>query len=100
MAARSTPAPARLRATCCACGCTHPVRLDGHRTEYAVDTTTGEVGRVLHHLGSTALPVGNLLVRCTNRRTTRCAACAEVYRRDTFHLIISASACGPAFLRR
>ncbi|MET9981226.1 tyrosine-type recombinase/integrase [Streptomyces rochei] len=25
-------------------GCTHPVRLDGHRTEYAVDRTTGEIG--------------------------------------------------------
>src|SRR5690606_16589096 len=67
-------------------GCTHPVRLDGHRTEYAVDTTTGEVGRVLH-LDSTALPAGSLLVRCNNRRATRCRACAEVYRRDTYHLI-------------
>ncbi|MFI2228104.1 replication initiator [Streptomyces fradiae] len=68
-------------------GCTHPIRLDGHRTEYAVDRTTGEIGRVLHHLDSSALPAGQLLVRCNNRRTTRCAACAEVYRRDTFHLI-------------
>ncbi|MFB8176056.1 replication initiator [Streptomyces sp. NPDC001709] len=68
-------------------GCTHPIRLDGHRTEYDVDTTTGEIGRVLQHLDSTALPAGQLLVRCNNRRTTRCPACAEVYRRDTFHLI-------------
>ncbi|MGW5612615.1 replication initiator [Streptomyces sp. NPDC003877] len=68
-------------------GCTNPVRLDGHRTEYAVDRTTGEIGRVLHHLDSSSLPAGSLLVRCNNRRATRCAACAEVYRRDTFHLI-------------
>ncbi|WP_407699533.1 replication initiator [Streptomyces broussonetiae] len=68
-------------------GCTHPIRLDGHRTEYDIDTATGEIGRVLHHLDSTALPAGQLLVRCNNRRTTRCPACAEVYRRDTFHLI-------------
>ncbi|MEU6364230.1 replication initiator [Streptomyces sp. NPDC046931] len=68
-------------------GCTRPVRLDGHRTEYAVDTTTGEIGRVLHHLDSSALPAGQLLVRCNNRRATRCAACAETYRRDTYHLI-------------
>lgn len=27
------------------------------------------------------------MVRCGNRRTTRCPACAETYRRDTFHLI-------------
>ncbi|MDG5803258.1 site-specific integrase [Streptomyces ossamyceticus] len=68
-------------------GCTHPIRMDGHRTEYDVDTTTGEIGRILQHLDSTTLPAGQLLVRCNNRRTTRCPACAEVYRRDTFKLI-------------
>ncbi|MFE0672146.1 replication initiator [Streptomyces sp. NPDC058867] len=68
-------------------GCTHPVRLDGHRTEYAVDTATGESGSVLSHLDSATLPAGQLLVRCNNRRATRCAACAETYRRDTYHLI-------------
>ncbi|WP_328781762.1 replication initiation protein [Streptomyces canus] len=68
-------------------GCTHPVRLDGHRTEYEVNKTTGEIGNVLHHLDSSALPAGQLLVRCNNRRATRCAACAETYRRDTYHLI-------------
>ncbi|MFC8239398.1 replication initiator [Streptomyces chartreusis] len=68
-------------------GCTHPVRLDGHRTEYAVNTETGEIGNVLRHLDSAALPAGQLLVRCNNRRATRCAACAETYRRDTYHLI-------------
>ncbi|MEU2165799.1 replication initiator [Streptomyces sp. NPDC019208] len=68
-------------------GCTRPVRLDGHRTELAVDQTTGEIGRVLNHLDSSALPAGQLLIRCNNRRATRCAACAETYRRDTYHLI-------------
>ncbi|WP_326757103.1 replication initiation protein [Streptomyces hirsutus] len=68
-------------------GCTRPVRLDGHRTEHAVDRTTGEISRVLHHLDSSALPAGQLLLRCNNRRATRCAACAETYRRDTYHLI-------------
>ncbi len=33
------------------------------------------------------MAAGHLLVRCNNRRTTRCPACAETYRRDTFHLI-------------
>ncbi|WP_327596936.1 replication initiator [Streptomyces chartreusis] len=70
-------------------GCTHPIRLDGHRTEYDVNTRTGEIGNVLHRLDSSTLPAGHLLVRCNNRRTTCCAACAEVYRRDTFHLITS-----------
>jgi hypothetical protein len=36
---------------------------------------------------SDRLPAGHLLVRCNNRRTTRCPTCAETYRRDTFHLI-------------
>ncbi|MGW3339669.1 replication initiator [Streptomyces sp. NPDC001009] len=81
--------PALLRQLSGLGGCTHPIRLDGHRTEYEVNTRTGEIGSVLHHLDSAALPAGHLLVRCNNRRTTRCAACAEVYRRDTFHLITS-----------
>ncbi|MFF0222743.1 replication initiator [Streptomyces sp. NPDC004629] len=81
--------PALLRQLSGLGGCTHPIRLDGHRTEYDVNTATGEIGSVLHHLDSTRLPAGHLLVRCNNRRTTRCAACAEVYRRDTFHLITS-----------
>ncbi|MDT3397207.1 replication initiation protein [Streptomyces sp. B1866] len=68
-------------------GCTTPIRLDGHRTEHAVDPATGEIGPALHHLDSAALPAGHLLVRCNNRRATRCPACAETYRRDTFHLI-------------
>ncbi|GAB2795553.1 replication initiator protein RepSA [Streptomyces chlorus] len=68
-------------------GCTHPVRLDGHRTEYDVDTRTGEIGNILHQLDSSSLPAGRLLVRCNNRRATRCPACAETYRRDTYHLI-------------
>lgn len=68
-------------------GCTQPLRLDGHRTECAVNKTTGEIGNVLRHLDSASLPAGQLLVRCNNRRATRCAACAETYRRDTYHLI-------------
>ena len=38
-------------------------------------------------MNSASLPAGHLLVRCNNRRTTRCPSCAETYRRDTFHLI-------------
>ncbi|GCD36209.1 replication initiation protein [Streptomyces chrestomyceticus JCM 4735] len=81
--------PALLRQLSSLGGCTHPIRLDGHRTEHALNTHTGEIGNVLHHLDSSTLPAGHLLVRCNNRRTTRCAACSEVYRRDTFQLITS-----------
>ncbi|MGW7753357.1 replication initiator [Streptomyces violaceusniger] len=79
--------PALLRQLSGLGGCTNPIRLDGHRTEHHLDRDTGEIGRILHHLDSAELPAGHLLVRCNNRRTTRCAACAETYRRDTFHLI-------------
>ncbi|MEU6824074.1 replication initiator [Streptomyces atriruber] len=81
--------PALLRQLSGLGGCANPIRLDGHRTEYDLDTRTGEIGTVLHHLDSSTLPAGQLLTRCNNRRTTRCPACAEVYRRDTFHLITS-----------
>jgi hypothetical protein len=74
--------PALLRQLRGLGGCTHPIRLDGHRTEIHAGT-----GEVLHQLRSTALPAGHLLTRCNNRRATRCPACAETYRRDTYHLI-------------
>ena len=63
-------------------GCARPIRLDGHRTD--VDRGTGEI---LRHFRSVDLPAGRLLVRCNNRRVTRCPTCAETYRRDTFQLI-------------
>ncbi|MDT0308821.1 replication initiation protein [Streptomyces sp. DSM 44917] len=68
-------------------GCTRPIRLTGQRTEHHIDRSTGEIGNVLRHLDSAELPAGHLLTRCNNRRATRCRACAETYRRDTYHLI-------------
>ncbi len=63
-------------------GCAHPIRLTGHRTR--LDSATGEV---LDHFDSGQLPAGELLVRCGNRRGTRCPACSTVYRYDTYQLI-------------
>ncbi|MEV7342316.1 replication initiator [Streptomyces sp. NPDC093544] len=63
-------------------GCAHPIRLTGHRTH--LDTATGEI---LDHFDSGQLPAGELLVRCGNRRATRCPACSTVYRYDTYQLI-------------
>ncbi|MFC5907886.1 replication initiator [Streptacidiphilus monticola] len=63
-------------------GCSRPVRLDGQSTE--VDEATG---LILRHLDSAQMPAGTLLVRCGNRRATRCRSCAEVYRHDTYQLI-------------
>ncbi|MFJ4969327.1 replication initiator [Streptomyces sp. NPDC088755] len=63
-------------------GCAQPIRLEGQRTE--INAFTGEI---LRELKSKELPAGHLLVRCGNRRTTRCPSCAELYRQDTYHLI-------------
>ncbi|MGV9991617.1 replication initiator [Streptomyces sp. NPDC003374] len=63
-------------------GCAQPIRLEGHHTE--IDAFTGEI---LRELKSKELPAGHLLVRCGNRRSTRCPSCAELYRQDTYHLI-------------
>ncbi|WP_406126360.1 Replication initiation protein [Streptomyces canus] len=63
-------------------GCAHPIRLTGHRTR--LDSTTGEI---FDHFDSGRLPAGELLVRCGNRRATRCPACSTVYRYDTYQLI-------------
>ncbi|MEW2120315.1 replication initiator [Streptomyces sp. NPDC005474] len=63
-------------------GCAHPIRLTGHRTR--LDAVTGAI---LDHFDSGRLPAGELLVRCGNRRATRCPACSTVYRYDTYQLI-------------
>ncbi|MET7684324.1 replication initiator [Streptomyces sp. NPDC005423] len=63
-------------------GCARPIRLTGHCTH--LDSATGEI---LDHLDSGQLPAGELLVRCGNRRATRCPACSTVYRYDTYQLI-------------
>ncbi|WEH16943.1 replication initiator [Streptomyces sp. VNUA24] len=63
-------------------GCERPVRMEGHR--FDIHAATGEIVR---EIADTDLPAGQLLIRCNNRRATRCAACAEVYRKDTFHLV-------------
>ena len=63
-------------------GCAHPIRLTGHRTR--LDTVTGAI---LDHFDSGRLPAGELLVRCGNRRVTRCPACSTVCRYDTYQLI-------------
>ena len=63
-------------------GCARPIRMTGHRTR--LDTATGQI---LDHLDTRHLPAGELLLRCGNRRATRCPSCSTVYRYDTYQLI-------------
>ncbi|MCG0066406.1 MULTISPECIES: replication initiator [Streptomyces] len=79
-------------------GCERPVRMEGHRLD--VHATTGEIVR---EITDRDLPAGQLLIRCNNRRATRCATCAETYRKDTFHLVTAGlsggKGIGPAVAR-
>jgi hypothetical protein len=70
-------------------GCAQPIRLQGRRL--TIDTRTGEV---LDEYNTDNEPTGYLLTACGNRRATRCPACAEVYRKDAYHLIFSGLAGG------
>jgi hypothetical protein len=63
-------------------GCAQPIQLRG-RVDY-LDVATGEV---LHHYSTVHEPGGVLRVACKTRRASRCPACAEVYRADTYQLV-------------
>ncbi|MFD0857100.1 replication initiator, partial [Actinomadura adrarensis] len=65
-------------------GCEQPIRLRGERL-----TLDGETGELIESYSTADEPTGYLITACGNRRASRCAACAEVYRDDTYHLIIS-----------
>ncbi|GAB2822602.1 replication initiator protein RepSA [Actinocorallia aurea] len=63
-------------------GCAQPVHLRGRVTH--LDAATGEV---LRHYSTSTEPDGVLRVACKTRRASRCPACAEVYRADTYQLV-------------
>ncbi|MET8146207.1 replication initiator [Sphaerisporangium sp. NPDC005288] len=64
-------------------GCAEPVRLQGRRITFDASLEVLDVYRTAEE------PTGYLLTACGNRRASRCPACAEVYRDDTYHLILS-----------
>ncbi|MFA1546788.1 replication initiator [Actinomadura chokoriensis] len=63
-------------------GCAQPVHLRGRITH--LDPLTGEI---LHHYSTAQEPGGALRVACKTRRASRCLACAETYRADTYQLV-------------
>lgn len=64
-----------------AAACRHPIRLDGHIEVRSPD------GAVMATVDTVDMPDGAIYTPCGNRRAAVCPACAEVYRRDTYHLI-------------
>ncbi|WP_232320549.1 replication initiator [Herbidospora daliensis] len=63
-------------------GCAQPIHLRG-RAEYRDRQT----GALLHRYTTRTEPDGVLRLPCKTRRASRCPACAETYRADTYHLI-------------
>jgi hypothetical protein len=62
--------------------CADPVRLAGR-----VEQADKRIGEVREDSTTEHEPGGVLLKACGNRRASVCPACAEVYRRDAWHLI-------------
>ncbi|GAA1571761.1 replication initiator protein RepSA [Actinomadura kijaniata] len=63
-------------------GCLQPIRLRGH-----IDHIDALTGALLHRYSTHAEPGGVLRVACKTRRASRCPACAETYRADTYQLV-------------
>ena len=63
-------------------GCRQPIHLRGRVLH--VDRATG---KLLHAYSTAREPGGVLRLPCKTRRASRCPACAEIYRADTYHLI-------------
>ncbi|GAA3440784.1 replication initiator [Planomonospora venezuelensis] len=70
-------------------GCRQPIHLRG-KVQH-IDRATGEL---LHSYSTRTEPGGVLRVPCKTRRASRCPACAEVYRADTYQLIRAGLAGG------
>ncbi|WP_352244542.1 replication initiator [Actinoplanes sp. NBRC 103695] len=64
-----------------AAACRHPIRLTGQ-----IDVNNPD-GTLLHTIDTADMPDGAIYTPCGNRRAAVCPSCAEVYRRDTYHLI-------------
>ena len=70
-------------------GCSQPVFLTG-----AVEHVHTGTGELLHRYSTDGEPDGALPVACKTRRASRCPACAEIYRADTYQLIRAGLAGG------
>lgn len=70
-------------------GCARPIRL-----RRATIVGLAGAGEVADFLGTRGAPAGLILVRCMNRRASRCPSCSRLYRGDTFQLVRSGIAGG------
>lgn len=64
--------------------CEHPVLLRGETLTRAVDS-----GLVVARFSSDGTPFDVIMVRCMNRRGSRCKSCSRLYKGDTFQLVLA-----------
>jgi hypothetical protein len=76
------PRPARSTTTL-AGGCVNPIRLRGFHQRIAADT-----GELISMLGSPD-GAGVIVVACKDRRASCCPACARLYERDAYQLVVA-----------
>ena len=62
--------------------CVDPIRIS-----VATLRTLGVSGQVADVVARRDLPLGVILVRCMNRRASRCPSCARIYQGDTYQLV-------------
>ncbi|HEY9412636.1 MAG TPA: replication initiator [Jiangellaceae bacterium] len=65
-------------------GCTQPILLRGE--SHVVDKASGQI---ISTRSTTDMPDAAIYKACGNRRASACPACAEVYRRDTYQLVLA-----------
>jgi len=63
-------------------GCAHPVHLKGFTR-----LRERASGQVVSEFSTRDMPGGVLLVRCGNRRASRCPSCAYLYQGDVYQLV-------------
>jgi hypothetical protein len=69
-------------------GCADPIRM----RVASVRTLPGSGGAAVE--ARSDLPAGVVLIRCMNRRASRCASCARIYQGDTYQLVRAGIAGG------
>jgi hypothetical protein len=67
-----------------AAGCAHPIQLRGQL--HTLDPATGQI---LASRSTQDMPDQALYTPCGNRRATVCPSCAEIYRADTYQLVLA-----------
>ncbi|HEX3958183.1 MAG TPA: replication initiator [Trebonia sp.] len=70
-------------------GCVDPIRVQA-----ATLRSMPVAGGIAAEISARDLPAGVVLIRCMNRRASRCPSCARIYQGDTYQLVRAGIAGG------